>query len=85
MCKWGTRSKVSVIRRANPSIKDGWHEIYVDSCLKSLIQEMNNHGIVTTNCCCGHGKGKGSVLIERGYEVIELKLSKLSKLSEKKR
>lgn len=29
MCKWGTRTKVNVIRRANPYVEDGWHEIYV--------------------------------------------------------
>lgn len=63
MCKWGARKKVNVIRRANPFVPDGWHEIYVDSCLADLVQELNSKGIVTVQCCCGHSKGEGEVWI----------------------
>ena len=65
MCKWGTTKKVHVIRRNNSHVKDGWHEKHVDSCLANLIQEMNNHGILTLGCCCGHSKTKGSLIIDK--------------------
>ena len=63
MCKWGTDKKVTVIRRANPFVEDGQHEIYVDECLADEIQELNDKGIITTNSCCGHGKQSGTILI----------------------
>lgn len=56
MCKWGTLRKVNVIRRANPFVKDGWHEKYVDRCIADWIQELNCAGIITEQSCCGHGK-----------------------------
>ncbi len=28
----------------------------IDPCLKDLIKALNEHGIETLSCCCGHGK-----------------------------
>lgn len=30
--------------------------VRVDACLKEIIQELNDKGIITLGCCCGHGK-----------------------------
>lgn len=65
MCKWGTDKKINVIRRANPFVEDGWHEVYVDSCIANEIQELNNKGIITLNSCCGHGKSMPKCLIAK--------------------
>lgn len=54
MCQHGTLKKIYVIRWNNPSVPDGWHEKYVDACIADEIQELNNKGILTTGCCCGH-------------------------------
>lgn len=70
MCKWGTHKKINVIRRANPYVEDGWHEINVDSCIADKIQEMNNLGVITLNCCCGHGKSTPNVLVSKGSEIL---------------
>lgn len=82
MCKWGTRTKIKVIRRANPFVEDGWHEINVDACIADEVQMLNNKGIITLNSCCGHGKGEPNCLIapesvqkckELGYEPMKYK------------
>lgn len=64
MCKWGTCKIIYVIRRNNPYIRDGWHPVAVDACIADYIQTMNDRNIITLNCCCGHGKDRGSVLID---------------------
>lgn len=64
MCKWGTDRIIHVIHRNNEFVPDGWHPIGVDACIADLVQEMNNRGIITTGCCCGHGKDTGWVQID---------------------
>jgi hypothetical protein len=63
MCKWGTDRFIYVIRRNNDVILDGWHRIAVDACIAEYVQEMNNRGVITVGCCCGHGKEEGVVLV----------------------
>lgn len=64
MCKWGTYANVNVIRRANPFVKDGWHEVkYIDSCIASIVQKMNDQGIITEQSCCGHFESRGYIWI----------------------
>ena len=65
MCKHGTDKQIHVIHRNNPNIKDGWHEINVDACIANEIQELNNLGIITLGCCCGHGKFKPQCLVDQ--------------------
>lgn len=61
MCKWGTHTIIGVIRRNNEFILDGWHMKGVDSCIAELVQLMNIQGILTSLCCCGHGKYPGVI------------------------
>lgn len=63
MCKWGTSKPVYVIRRANPFVKDGWHKVYVDSCIADEIQMLNDNKVITLNSCCGHYKGEPQCLV----------------------
>mgnify|MGYP007059585280 CR=1 FL=1 len=63
MCQWGTDKVINVIRRNNANIPDGWHPIAVDACIADYVQEMNDKGIITIGCCCGHGKGPSHVLV----------------------
>lgn len=50
MCIHGTLTYVNVI---NP--KQSKPQIPVDSCIAEEIQYLNNKGVVTLGCCCGHG------------------------------
>lgn len=74
MCKWGTYKKIMVIRRANPFVEDGWHEISVDSCIADELQMLNSKGVITLNSCCGHYKGEPNCLVakESVQKCIEL-------------
>jgi hypothetical protein len=47
-------------------------EIAVDACMAPLVQILNDYGIHTVGCCCGHGRGSGAVLYEQGGEQYEL-------------
>lgn len=49
----------------------------VDGCLVGEINRLNNQGIITIGCCCGHGKKQGFIqvtpthipkMLELGYE-----------------
>jgi hypothetical protein len=51
MCKYGTYKNVSVI---NPN--QNKKVVVVDACIADEIQELNDKGVITLGCCCGHGK-----------------------------
>lgn len=53
MCKWGTDKEVILMRS---KIISGRKKIKVDACIAPLIQMLNDYGIETIACCCGHGK-----------------------------
>lgn len=62
MCKWGTDA---MVRLAHPMPVSGRTEIAVDACLAPLVQMLNNYGVRTIGCCCGHGQAEGNVLYEQ--------------------
>lgn len=64
MCDWGTDTIIHVIRRNNPNVPDGWHPMAVDACIAAYVQTMNNQGVITVGCCCGHGRGQPIVLVD---------------------
>ena len=40
----------------------------IDKCIYPLVRWLNENGIRTIACCCGHGKHKGEIIIERKGE-----------------
>ncbi len=61
MCKSGTNKDVSLLK---DKLFSGRREIPVDSCIAPLVQVLNDFGIETVACCCGHGKtAKSSIRI----------------------
>ena len=53
MCKYGTTKDVFLLTEKLFSSR---REIPVDACLARLVQVLNDYGIETIACCCGHGK-----------------------------
>lgn len=53
MCEWGTDKQIKLNK---PKSVSGKIEISVDTCLAPLVQMLNDYGIETLACCCGHGK-----------------------------
>jgi len=74
MCEWGTDAFIYVIRRNHPDIPDGWHLMAVDACIADYVQRMNDLGIITMGCCCGHGKTEPQVSVawESGERARQL-------------
>jgi hypothetical protein len=67
MCEWGTDL---IVRLCQPMPVSGRTEISVDACIAPLVQALNDAGIETTGCCCGHGHGPGNILLADGRELI---------------
>jgi len=57
MCKWGKNKDVTLIKA---KLFSGRKRIKVDACIAPLVQMLNDYGIETIACCCGHGKQKKS-------------------------
>lgn len=51
MCWHGTLKKVKVI-----NTDQSYNCVLVDACIADEIQLLNDKGVITLGCCCGHGK-----------------------------
>ena len=74
MCEWGTNVNLIVPIPAHLSYtgKFRWDEKAVDSCIADIVQALNDAGIYTANCCCGHGECDGVITLHdgRGLRLI---------------
>lgn len=43
----------------------------IDSCLWELIKLMNENGIKTIGCCCGHFKEPSSIVLEDETKITK--------------
>lgn len=64
MCQWGT-TEVLV---GHTNSRGGL--INVDKCLAPIIKALNDAGVRTAACCCGHGKMPGNVMLADGREIV---------------
>jgi len=73
VCKWSDKVLLSVPIPDNLSHngKMFWKNTEVDSCIAPIVKALNDSGIYTSGCCCGHGKTEGTILLHDG-EMIEL-------------
>lgn len=72
MCAWGDSVDLLVPIPAHLSHtgKFRWDMKGVDRCLAPIVQALNNAGIYTANCCCGHGRGDGVIVLHDGRELV---------------
>ena len=42
----------------------------IDYCIADIVAALNAANINTLASCCGHGKYKGSIILEDGREII---------------
>ena len=42
----------------------------IDDCLVPIVTALNNGGVPTVACCCGHGNRWGNVILADGRELI---------------
>jgi len=43
----------------------------VDSCIRNLIDNLNDRGIETIGCCCGHNKYPITIIHRRGEDIFD--------------
>jgi len=60
MCHWGTDAPVVLNR---PREVSGRTTIMVDACIAPEVQILNDTGVWTLGCCCGHGQAEPHALI----------------------
>ena len=48
------RSTIKVISLSLQNLK--LHSEPIDACIAAYVAQMNRGGIITVDCCCGHGK-----------------------------
>ena len=48
----------------------------IDFCITSLVSALNEYGIKTRSSCCGHGKRRGTILLQDGRTLIIAKEQK---------
>lgn len=62
MCKKGhsISLKVTILAEGSHTGKEREDMKKIDACLAPLVKMLNEYGIKTCACCCGHGKTKKS-------------------------
>lgn len=72
MCKWGTHAIMRVPMLADLSYTGEfrWAEKSVDACIAPIVLALNDAGIYTANCCCGHGKVPGEIILHDGRVLV---------------
>lgn len=71
MCAHGTEVTLRV--PIDPKLAhDGklrWDRKAIDACIAPIVYGLNRSGVYTSNCCCGHGKGAGSIELHDGRSL----------------
>ena len=72
MCKHGTTETLQVWIPADLSFNEEGHYkmAQIDACIAPIVKALNDGGVLTIGCCCGHGKGPGNIILEDGRELI---------------
>ena len=48
-------------------------KIQVDACIADAVSYLWQEGIVTTACCCGHGKTHPYIMVDEAYSDKDCK------------
>lgn len=71
MCEWGDDVELVVPMHPDTTGKPfHWAARKIDRCMVPMVKALNDAGIFTLNCCCGHDKGPGSIILHDGRELI---------------
>ena len=44
--------------------------VYVDPCIKGLVEALNDGGFATINSCCGHGQRPGWIALKDQRHIL---------------
>lgn len=60
MCKQGSWKKLKI----------GNKEVNIDNCIYKIVKSLNESGLETIACCCGHGKQPPRISLKTGQELM---------------
>ena len=72
MCKWGTTVDVAVTIPAGMS-HTGKERVAIkpiDACIADIVKALNDGGVKTVSCCCGHGAYPGHIALADGRVLM---------------
>lgn len=72
VCEWGTYEYLNLVIPSHLSHtgKDRMKNCAIDKCIAPIVQALNDGGIRTIACCCGHKRGFGNIVLEDGRELL---------------
>lgn len=74
MCEHGTEVLMEVMVPAHMSHTGETRRAVkgIDACIAPIVQALNDAGILTAGCCCGHGREPGNIILADGRELVIL-------------
>jgi hypothetical protein len=86
MCEWNTNTicRVPILAELSYDGKFRWDDKAIDSCIAPLVNALNEAGIYTASCCCGHGEMRGHIWLHDGRILVIVSPILLSDDGEKK-
>ncbi len=72
MCKFGDHVVIEVLIPADLSYtgKKRFARKPIDRCLVNVVKLLKSFGIETRSCCCGHGRERGTIQVEKTDNII---------------
>jgi len=72
MCKWGTYEEVIVPIPPDLSCDGEFHMAMkkIDACIAPIVKALNQGGVYTRSCCCGHGERDGHIDLWDGRILV---------------
>ncbi len=79
MCEWGTDTtlRVPISAACSYTGEFRWANKAVDSCIAKYVQALNDAGLYTSGCCCGHGITDGFIGLHDGTILTITKIDPL--------
>lgn len=65
MCRYGDTVPVEVTAPGGERTTK-----QIDSCMADIVRALDAAGIIMQHSCCGHGKGRGDILVADGRTLI---------------
>jgi hypothetical protein len=89
MCEWGDDIPMMLVitKEKSHTGKARFEEVRIDRCMVPIIKALNDAGILTAECCCGHGKGNGYIALadDTYFEISKWNKPSLQELSGEKK
>ena len=76
------RMLVNVSAESSSTGRSHWKITEVDACIAPFVEALNNFGILTANCCCGHKKSSGTIILQDGRVLVLMERAEYDQLSD---